>query len=43
MLYYLWLYGFVAPVVALDMLLRTSPLYYYGAWPLGFDFLANDY
>ena len=42
MLYYWWLYGFVAPVVALDMLLRASP-FYYGAWPLGFDFLANDY
>ena len=43
MLYYMWLYGFLAPIVALDMLLRTSPLYYAGAWPLGFDYLANDY
>ena len=43
MLYYMWLYGFIAPIVALDMLLRTSPLYYAGAWPLGFDYLANDY
>ena len=42
MLYYMWLYGFLAPIVALVMLLRTSPLYY-GAWPLGFDYLANDY
>ncbi len=43
MLYYMWLYGFLAPIVALDMLLRTSPLYYAGAWPLGFDYLADDY
>ena len=43
MLYYMWLYGFLAPVVALDMLLRASPFYYAAAWPLGFDHLANDY
>ncbi len=42
MLYYWWLYTVLAPMVALDMLLRASPLYS-GAWPLGFDNLAKDY
>jgi hypothetical protein len=42
MLYYWWLYTVVAPVVVLDMLLRACPLYR-GAWPLGLDYLAEDY
>ena len=42
MLYYWWLYSVMTPMVMLDMLLRAGPLYY-GAWPLGFDYLANDY
>ena len=42
MLYYWWLYSFLGPMVALDMLLRASPLYA-GAWPLGLDYLAEDY
>lgn len=42
MIYYWWLYSVVTPIVVLDMLLRGSPLYS-GAWPLGFDHLANDY
>lgn len=42
MLYYWWLYTIVAPVVVLDMLLRACPLYR-GAWPLGLDYLAEDY
>jgi hypothetical protein len=31
MLYYMWLYGFLAPIVALDMLLPRAPLLL--AWP----------
>ena len=42
MLYYLWLYNVLGPIVALDMLLRANPLYY-GVWPLGLDYLAKDY
>ena len=42
MLYYWWLYTVVAPIVALDMLLRACPLYV-GAWPIGLDHLAKDY
>jgi len=42
MLYYWWLYTFVAPLAALDMVLRASPLYF-GAWPVGLDYLADDY
>ncbi len=42
MLYYWWLYSVVAPIVAVDMLLRASRLYV-GAWPLGLDYLAKDY
>ncbi len=42
MLYYWWLYNVVAPMVAFGMLMRVSPLYA-GAWPLGLDYLAEDY
>ncbi len=42
MLYYWWLYTVVAPIVALDMLRRACPLRR-AAWPLGLDYLANDY
>lgn len=42
MLYYWWLYTFVAPIVAFDMALRASP-FYNRAWPLGFDHLAREY
>ncbi len=42
MLYYWWLYTVLAPIVALDMLRRASPLYF-SAWPLGLDYLAKDY
>ncbi len=42
MLYYWWLYSVVAPIVAVDMLLRASRLYA-GAWPLGLEYLAKDY
>jgi hypothetical protein len=43
MLYYWWLFSVLTPVFLIDALTRNSPLYAYGAWPLGFDFLANDY
>jgi hypothetical protein len=42
MLYYWWLWSILTPMVALDMLLRASPLYL-TAWPLGLDHLAKDY
>jgi len=42
MLYYWGLYSVLAPMVALDMLLRACPLYH-SAWPLGLDHLAKDY
>ena len=43
MLCYWWLFSLVTPVVFLDALWRSSPLYFAGAWPLGFDHLAADY
>jgi hypothetical protein len=42
MIYYWWLYNILAPWVALDMILRATPLYL-GAWPIGLDYLAKDY
>ncbi len=42
MLYYWWLYSVLAPVVALDMLLRAC-LLSRATWPVGLDFLADDY
>ncbi len=42
MLYYMWLYNVVAPMVAFGMLMRASPLSA-AAWPLGLDYLAKDY
>jgi hypothetical protein len=42
MLYYWWLYTVVAPIIALDMLRRACPLRR-AAWPLGLDYLADDY
>ena len=40
MLYYWWLYAVVAPLVALDMLYRASPLYW-AVWPVGLEYLAG--
>jgi hypothetical protein len=42
MLYYWWLYTVAAPIVALDMLRRASPLHRV-VWPIGLDYLADDY
>jgi hypothetical protein len=42
MLYYWWLYSVLTPMVALDMLLRACPLYR-ATWPVGLDYLADDY
>ena len=42
MLYYWWLYTVLAQVVALDMLLRACPLSR-ATWPVGLDYLADDY
>ncbi len=42
MLYYWWLYSVLAPVVALDMLLHACPLSR-ATWPVGLDYLADDY
>ena len=42
MLYYWWLYTVLVPIVALDVLLRACPLSR-SAWPLGLDYLAEDY
>lgn len=42
MLYYWWLCTILVPVVALDMLLTACPLNR-GAWPIGLEYLVDDY
>jgi len=42
MLGYWWLCPVLVPIVALDILLCASPLYF-SAWPIGLEYLAKDY
>lgn len=43
MLFNWWLFTALAPLVIADMLLRSSPFYLGGVWPVGMEYLKSEY
>ncbi len=43
MLYRWWLLTALTQLVIADMLLRASPFYLGGIWPVGMEYLKSDY